>query len=207
MRRLIPLIVVSLSLTGHLDAAEAFIGNLLEGLACTPAASFRANCQLPLLVPFSVAGAPSQQRVALYPPPGVFLGDVLTDGPSLALGLNGGTDASVGMMIPNPSQSNIVFSCNPGVVVRSVRLPLRLEAAREYAKSVGKTALAERMQADAALGFIEWLMFSGRVPGCFDDALSLVGGTRDYVLGLVKAPTPHTLLALWEQWLREGGRP
>lgn len=175
---------------------------------CRPSTDFRASCQLPLMLPMLIGGVMTpQHRMPYWPQRGVYLGDSLTVGPSVTLAVNGVSGLPVGFAAPDPAQSMIIFSCDPGVVVRSVRLPLRLEAAQEYARSLGKTALAERMQADAALGFIEWLMFSGRVPGCFDDVLSLVGATREYVLDLVKEPIPHTLLALWEQWLREGGRP
>lgn len=167
--------------------------------SCLRGSDFRSSCNLPIMLPMFIAGVfTPQHRLPYWPLRGVMLGDILaTQGPSIS----GGGGLIVGVSQPDPGQSNILFSCDPGLVVRAVRLPLRLEAAKNYASRQGKTALAESITADSALGFVEWLMFSNRVPGCYDDALGLVVATREHLLALVKSPTPWQLIDLWNEWL------
>lgn len=130
---------------------------------------------------FFLDGQPAGLPVKIPIVPGQLLGDVWTT-PSFIGPFNGQPPAW-----PSPDQagSYVLWTCNPGIQIVQVRIPLQWDLIMELTRKRNKRGQTERMSSDALPGFFQWLLTAPQLNTCPTSALDLVRRTRDAIMGLM----------------------
>lgn len=150
----------------------------------------------PIMVPwFFVNGQPGMSL--RYPiVPGQLLGDNWTT-PSIIGPMNGQPPA---WPTPDAAGSYVLWTCNPGIQIVQVRIPLQWDLIMELARKRNNRGQTERMSSDALPGFFQWLLTAPQLNICPTSALDLVRQTRDVIMGLSQRGQLDQLTTLFQAY-------